>query len=490
MAPSEAQSARRFISEDLTTVNRYNILKEVGIKLFTHMDWNQEALPDSALTIADQFLAEGAQKISPPVRASFWEHTFLAEELAGRLAHKLGEDETMARFLLKLHDVGVLIGPDEFFRRDLLSDRLFAGCGIPRKLLHNMPPLYGLLSLIASLQLSHEQNTGEQPLDSRQEGQLEKFFASMTPLQLIVNFADNLGKKTDGGEVFTIETFTDYLRTQEQRYGQTSPWPSMQWAIPHRQSGTPLVPLYIIEKTAAWLKGQGVELRETITGLENYCPRFVILARHGEVANPKNIVYARDREMNMNDWIHLSDTGTVQADALARLIRERAFRVTSVLSSPSSRAVETATHIANSVKLSPNTEDGLDDIYAPGAYKERYTMDQLAALEKNELELSRLEKQYGHETHFQLVDRMQKFFLQVVKTLHAGQTGVLVSHGHPLGYLAHHLLTGEIPKEHAIRTSPFYPPKGGAILCILDPQGKFFTAYPLVDPSLSPGAIY
>ena len=77
----------------------------------------------------------------------------------------------------------------------------------------------------------------------------------------------------------------------------------------------------------------------------------VHLVRHGEVDNPKGLLYGR-----LPDY-HLSERGRAQAQAVADWLAQR--NVTHVVASPLERAQETAAPIAAHHGLPVNTDDEL-----------------------------------------------------------------------------------------------------------------------------------
>jgi broad specificity phosphatase PhoE len=77
----------------------------------------------------------------------------------------------------------------------------------------------------------------------------------------------------------------------------------------------------------------------------------VHVMRHGEVYNPKGIVYGR------LDGYHLSERGRAQAEKVAQALADRDIAL--VMASPLQRAQETATPIAKRLNLPIVTDDDL-----------------------------------------------------------------------------------------------------------------------------------
>lgn len=125
--------------------------------------------------------------------------------------------------------------------------------------------------------------------------------------------------------------------------------------------------------------------------------KFIALARHGELANPKNIVYSRDAYMKPEDIIHISDAGIIQMHELGKALINKGMKVVRIYTSPETRAIESSAELARSlgdVEIVVNGD--LDDVFSPGPYKEKMTMDQLVAVGGNVYEGEKWEK-YNHE---------------------------------------------------------------------------------------------
>lgn len=78
---------------------------------------------------------------------------------------------------------------------------------------------------------------------------------------------------------------------------------------------------------------------------------IVHLLRHGEVDNPRGILYGR------LPGFHLSELGIAMAKAAAEAVAER--RITHVVSSPLERAAQTATPVAEQFGLQVHTDEDL-----------------------------------------------------------------------------------------------------------------------------------
>lgn len=472
-------------------VARYDRLKGLGRELLAETAVVKEGkVSEQDVKVARKFLAKAAQEANPPVWSSYWDYVLIAPELGRRLAKAVKDkglevDPQEIEFLLWLHDIGRFVTPGAYLRNDLIGDRLLRECGIPWKVFDNLPSIVDLSSAAEKMELKDKQVRFQEPLTHEQEELAKEYFNSQSPTQRIINLADNLGKRGPDG-LFDIQRFVVYLKTQEGRYDQTSPWSSVGWAIPRRQAGA-LLQSVAVEETAQWLKEIEVDFGKIREGLRDYGPKFVVVARHGELNNPKGIVYNRDSVMNPDEIIHLSDEGRKQTENLARVMNERRFQCTRINSSPEVRAQESA-QILNQ-KLNPKnleTVEELDDSYSPGPYREGMTLDQLAEIGGNVYEESRWGK-YGHERPKQIIERMERAFWTMAQSLKVGETGIIVSHGDPIAWLANHLVSDRIPDPKDLRKL-IYPVKGQAVVAVIDSSDHFFTAYLLNE--VSPRGIY
>ena len=469
--------------EDPEAVNRYMLLKKLGKKIFadSHVVKTGEVNGEDILN-AGRFLAEAITSTNPPVWASWFEHVFIAQELGRRIG------DATTEFLLLLHENGRLV-TNAYLRNDYINRRLLKEFGIPTNIIDEFFPVERFIRLAGELELSDEQLAWKEGFSEDQKEKALAFFESLTNRQRITNLADNLGKRKDKG-LFDIQGFFQYLQTQEQRYKGESPWTSENWSIP-RRPGSAVLQAFIVEKTLEWLQEKGVDIETALRELDDYGPKFVIVARHGELYNPNNILYNRDRVMKAEDIIHLSDYGKEQMRILGQLISKRKFRVSSIDHSPSTRAVESKDELNKALGVEADKMhelDDLDDVYAPGGYLIGMKLDEFVKQGGNAYEPI-LWAKYNHEGIPSVAKRLERVFWQMAKSLKVGETGVIVSHGDPIAIWIQNLITGQVPLAENLRKG-VYPNKGEAIVAIIDPQGNFFTHYILTDPSLKEGKMY
>lgn len=472
------------IREDPAAVKRYMLLKGLGKKMFadSHVVRTGEINEDDILG-ARRFLAEAITATNPPVWASWFEHVFISQELGRRIG------DPMTQFSLLLHETGRLVSSAAYLRNDFINRRLLTEFGIPKEIINEFFPIERFLQVSGELELSDEQLTWKEGLTDGQKAKAVVFFESLTDRQRITNLADNLGKRNEKG-LFDIQGFFQYLQTQEQRYKGESPWPSENWSIP-RRPGSAILQAFIVEKTLEWLQNKGVDVEKALRELEDYGPKFVIVARHGELDNPKDILYNRDSAMRPEDIIHLSNYGRAQMRILGELVKKRKFRVSSIVHSPSTRAVESKDELNEALGVNSDkiiTLEDLDDVRAPGGYISGMKLAEFERLGGDAYD-QKLWAKYNHEDVASVAKRLDDTFWTVVRDLKVGNTGVIVSHGDPIAIWIQHLLSGQVPLAVNLRKG-IYPNKGEAIVAIIDPTGHFFTYYILTDPSLKKGKQY
>lgn len=488
---------KRFFQEDGSVVSRYEILKAIGVKKFfdSHIVKTKKVdLGDLAL--ARDFVQEGITAVNPPVFATFFEHLIIAPDLGKRIVKSLnGKIKDLAEneieFLLWLHDLGRLVNPAEFFRNDLVNDRLLSESGIHKDLIQKLPPLRTMLQIGKMLDCTPQQLGGSEALRVNQEKILSDYFDLLTPAQRVVFLADNLGKRDENGNLFDLQKFLQYLRSYQNNYPESSQWPSVDWAMERLPAGI-IVSRAIVERTVSWLELLGVDLNKILFALQNYGPKFVIVGRHGDFLNPSGLIYNTDRVMRKyrKDIIHLSPKGREQWRDLGMLIQKRKFRVKEITTSPSARAIESGASLNTVIDL-PKLErnDALDDVFMPGPVAEGMTMEEHQKLGGGMgYDVSRWGK-YHHERPKQVIKRMDTVFWNEATHLKTGETGIIISHGDPIAWWIDHQIMGFTPDPKNLRNL-IYPNKGDAIVAIIGPDGKWFCHYLLKDPSLIEGESY
>ena len=475
------------VKESPLAIERYHRLKSLAGEIL-----GQSQNPSAARRL----LAEGAKVTNPSVWASFWEHTLICPVLGRKLAEEsagygilINPQETEVG--LWVHELGRLVVSGAFYRNDLIDYSILRDF-MPRKFLDNLPSTENLMKVAKTSNLDDEQLSFKTGLTPQQTEMALDYFNGMTPNQRIVNLADNLGKRGPNG-LFTLESFISYLESQEQRYVPQEPkrdeWPSISWAKARRRAGA-VLQAYTVKKTVEWLRETGVDFDSIIEELRDYGPKFVVVARHGELDNPNNIVYNRDEVMNPEDVIHLNEKGRIQMRDLASLLVKRGFKISNIVGSPHKRAEESVDELKNVLGITNVAfSDAIKDVYAPGPYREGMTMKQLQEISGDIYDKNRW-GQYDHENQVAVIVRMKSAFWAMANQLKAGETGLLLSHGDPIAWLVNTLDADVVPSPEALRSLQ-YPGKGEAVLVVIHPDGSVFTRYILRDESIqSPSKIY
>ena len=376
-------------------------------------------------------------------------------------SYELGVRREQIEFILWLHEIGRLVNPHVYLKDELIDLRLLKDFGIPKRITDMLLPL----NEFKKAAISHNAASS--------------FFSKLTPAQRIVNLADNFGKRDGKGKLFDLKSLSMYLKTERSRYGANLNW-KPEYDLLQEET---------VEKTIAWLAELGVDFAAVLKELHDYGPKFVIVVRHGELDNPKNIVYNLDEVMMKEDIIHISDYGRKQLEALGRVILKKKFKVGKFRYSNQTRAVESAQALNKILKVKDfKIESRLRDAYAPGGYLEGMKMDEIKKNPGFVYDNKNLNK-YNHEKPQDIVRRITKVFTETVKTLEIGNTAILLSHGDPIAWWINNQVSGKLPKPKELRNL-IYPNKGEAIVVVIDPQEKFFTYYFLTDPTLKKGKMY
>lgn len=214
-----------------------------------------------------------------------------------------------------------------------------------------------------------------------------------------------------------------------------------------------------------------------MAGAETNSSKFIIVVRHGELDNPKNIVYNRDSLMKPEDIIHLSARGEEQMRKLGLLIAQEGFRVVRILVSPETRVQESVKYLtAGNPFPAFETVDDLDDAYVPGPYLTGMTMNQLIQQAGNTY--GAIWRDYHHERPQGIATRMRKVFDEIAKNTGMGESSILISHGDPISWLLNDVIKGYLPEPEDLRNS-LYPEKGVASVLVLDSRNKLINHYKL-----------
>jgi broad specificity phosphatase PhoE len=217
--------------------------------------------------------------------------------------------------------------------------------------------------------------------------------------------------------------------------------------------------------------------------------KYIILVRHGEPDNPKNIVYSLDEIMNKKDMIHITDYGKLQLKALGKVIIRQGYKVVKVRYSNQIRAVESVKALNKILRINDIKPDlRLRDGYAPGPYIEKFTMDQWKKGENNIFDIRRW-GQYNHEKPESIINRFNDIYEETIKNLDIGNTAILLSHGDLIALWINYKIQGKLPNLTKLK-SLIYLRQGEAFVIKLNNENKTVKQYLLEDQELLKGKIY
>lgn len=466
------------ILEEPDIARRYNCLLETGKQFFADSDVSKtEIVTQNDVHLARSFVKNVITQIQPVVWSSYFEHQLIAPLLARLIAKACKYDGALPEFLVWLHDIARLVMPEQYLRNDYVTDTLLTAWGIPQIIKNELPAIVRILEVAEELGLDNDQLNHIKPLNDNQQKMINTYFTSLTPMQRFINIADNLGKRDNNGVLFTLPILFDYIFSQEERYEQNSRWPTINWAI-ERRTAAAFLQYKIIEKSCEWLKNDfNVDIEKIIESMVDYGPKFIILSRHGEVENPKRIVYNRDSIMDSLDLIHLSVEGKTQLQNMGKKLNVLKFRIKQLWTSPETRAIESADALKEGYKNNFRIlkKDELDEILFEGPYKDGLSID---PWERGEREFVPKKAGYRHEKTQSVVDRMDRAFAEIIYVLRVGETGILISHGDPIAYFINFKLNGIIPDYHDFN-KVIYVKKGEALVIIIDADSTIFSQYTL-----------
>ena len=490
------QPKTKIIEESPEVVAKYERLKTLGREYFAAAHIVKgESIGDNGVALVRRFVSRAITETKPEVWASYFDHIIIAPELGKRIATAAQAkdkniDVALIEFLLWLHDIGRLVTPSAYFRNDLIDYRLLKEFGIPESIISQLPSLENLLETAREMTLSPDQITFKEPLNESQKIIAQKYFDSQSAVQKIINLADNLGKRSAKG-LFDLKDFLEYLKTQEDRYEPLSQWPTVNWAIERRQQGA-VLQAFVIKATHAWLKELHISVDQILDEMRDYGPKYIILSRHGDLNNPRSIVYNRDSVMKPEDIMHLSEIGITKMQNIGGFIKERKFAVQRIIISPETRARESANELNRTLHLNKEniTENAaIDEVRAAGPYQEGMLLAKWKQMKGDAFDPSRWGK-YNHETPAEIINRTSRLFWTEAKSLITGQATIFISHGDPIGFLVNHEVSGKRLYVDVPRDQSIYPNKGEAFIMIIGPDQKLFSYYLLADESAQPDSSF
>lgn len=205
--------------------------------------------------------------------------------------------------------------------------------------------------------------------------------------------------------------------------------------------------------------------------MNNPKSKFIALIRHGELDNPKNVVYNKDSVMKPEDIIHISNAGIDQMKELGELLNERKFTVTKIYTSPQTRTMESSKELSKFLGgVEIIVDDDIDEVFAPGPYLEKMTMDEFSKNKINVYDENAWGK-YSHEKPSGVIARMQRALIRITRALRNGETAIIMSHGDPLAWCLNTLNGQKMPQPENLREM-VYPEKGEAVLLKVEKYNK------------------
>lgn len=191
----------------------------------------------------------------------------------------------------------------------------------------------------------------------------------------------------------------------------------------------------------------------------------VFLIRHGEIDNPKQIFYGSQIPMELNKL------GREQIKLVSEKIKSHGFNIQKIYSSPLSRAKDSS-QIFSSVfgNVPIEYDNDLRDCDIP-AIAGQPILSMIPVYEMGSDEYSGEYVKRGNETKEQITQRMKRAFDKAVSE-NTGKCVAIVSHGDPIWFLLHNLLSPQVPIPlPSVFRHQDYPEKGSAVRIIV--SGNF-----------------
>lgn len=200
----------------------------------------------------------------------------------------------------------------------------------------------------------------------------------------------------------------------------------------------------------------------------------IYLIRHGDVDNPGNLTYGRERD------VHLSETGERQITVLGKMILTAGDMPEAIITSPLTRTVETSKILARICSVSVIQKDSeLLETDSKGFVgipidKVHTTMGDVYKNNDGSFEIERPEVQ---------ADRMKRAFFRALDA-YRGRTFLIVSHGDPLAFLCDSLVhPGKPLRPITELRNDLYLQRGTAWRTVVI-RDTVFTGWMKVEPQL------
>jgi hypothetical protein len=189
------------------------------------------------------FLVVAAGHANPRLLPNFWDTTMLAAVYARSLTEELDPPDLTpaeAESLNLVHDVGRLVSPDQYYRNDILAERLIRRVGFRESVLEKLPSLTRLLGL---------------------SGKPVEGLDDMSVPQRILHVADWLGKRGAQGLV-TVDEIVEQSNKAMVVYEQNAGWPSVSAAMRALASGKNSFGEDLFRSEVEWLEQCDIDFDE------------------------------------------------------------------------------------------------------------------------------------------------------------------------------------------------------------------------------------
>jgi hypothetical protein len=238
--------------------NYYEILKSTAETSLANTAFVQpRPFTEADVASTRDFLVKAAKDANPKLMPNFWGTTMLAAVYARKLTEALPSIDFSpqeAESLNLIHDLGRLVSPDQYYRNDLLADRLQRRVGFRPEVTQNLPSINRILGM------------GTNPI---------KGIEDVSKPQRILHVADWLGKRGASGLV-TVDEIVERSSKAMRKYNQDAVWPSVSAAMRALASGKEQSAEALFLHEVDWLEQSGVDLlkirnevEETANSVEN-----------------------------------------------------------------------------------------------------------------------------------------------------------------------------------------------------------------------------
>jgi len=190
----------------------------------------------------------------------------------------------------------------------------------------------------------------------------------------------------------------------------------------------------------------------------------IFLIRHGEIDNPKKIIYGRNVDLK------LSFKGKEQINLLAKKIKSFNYKIDKIYTSPLLRAIESSDILCKVLRIkNKEIEQNLTDDDMPGLAGK--SLEMLSQFNPDGMDqYSEKYIKLGNESMSNVIRRVKRAFFEIFKK-NEGKTIIIVSHGNPIYFLLFYLLNPlkKIPPMKVLLRN--YPEKGSAVKLVIE-DGK------------------